>query len=258
MNERIELACRPPEGYPPPQVLWLKNGVQIEPKRMAGQKLDDSPELFKSSKSFLIDQYDLNDAMTDRKHKSSKRVHRSMDQLSKGNQLNSRSGHYPSVWQPRKGAKLELMLGDSDRDTLDRSSGEFTTSNDSSSSHARHRNETQLDSAYQSKESVNPKGRAADKSIDSEDSDPEDEVLSNLTDLRLSLSQDLEEISKVHANRKGSQRSSSAMVITPEHSLRIGSFKKANAANYTCVAFNASGRRQSRTIALKGIYSHSN
>jgi len=44
---------------------------------------------------------------------------------------------------------------------------------------------------------------------------------------------------------------STNLLFTQDHSLIIRSFRKEDQANYTCVAFNASGRRYSRTIALK-------
>lgn len=235
LNEPIELSCSPPEGYPPPRILWLKNGLEIEPNRNPDQKPDNNSENLAEtvSRSYLIWRPEANGSngfTSNRNREHKKRITlRSVVQPAYGRRL--KMHRYPSDdWARSKTRKSELMLNDA---ALNRVDDDLTRSFNSS------------------------KGRNADNARDSEDYNSDTDRLIRIDERLFTKSDRDANIPKLNDDHSGTadrQSTLAGFVVTSEHSLRISSLRREDAANYTCVAYNASGRRHSRTITLKGIY----
>ena len=186
LNEQIEFKCSPPDGYPRPQIVWLKDGMQIN--QIDYLQIKNSPnQAFK------------------------KRAYRSINRLFNRNHSKAR--------------KLELMMIN---DSAANKSAIINKSFDSS----------------------NDQMNLNDKDL--EDSEDEDQ-LSHSIDERLSTSNNAKILLK-HNEANEDLNFSTNFVKMPDHLFILRSFRREDQGNYTCVAFNASGKRYSRTITLKGIF----
>ena len=215
LDERIELKCSPPDAYPVAQIVWLRNGHQI-----TGQTKEN-------------------------KLSNKRRIYRSLlnpvrSRLNSRVQFDRVNGHLAN--RPNK--RLDLMVADdsaTNRSAIVNKSQTDSDENSSAYSNGQHN----LDGE------PNASGGGGDQNVD------EDDQLVQIDERLFSKNDEIDDLDTNASSRPPNEdlSLSSNFVLTPDHSLIIRSLRREDSqSNYTCVAFNASGRRHSRTVTLKGIF----
>lgn len=227
LNERIELKCSPPEGYPEPQVIWLKNGQKIIKNQLKDQSL-----ISKRTNRSLIDQI----------RNRPKRINSFMNSSNRSaikSQVNRSNEHYS------KDLFFDKNINKLEQNRLEQT--RFTNNGHKNDRKFKENNINESDEDH----SMNEPNEEKD------DSSYENDQLVQIDERFGEINHDLNKNIPYKSSSNEDQWTN--FIQTPNHSLLIYSSKIDDLfGNFTCVAINASGRRYSRTIMLKGIFFFSN